>query len=76
MTLEYERTTVADQENELRFTIYVQAYGDKAKCVRSIGQTLAKTLYTVFGSRFRIVDHKSQPIEFDKDKHDWGFGET
>ena len=65
-----------DDEHEIRWTIYVKTYGHKAKCVRSIGQTLARVLYTAFGDNFRLVDHRSQLVEWDKNKHDWGFGET
>ena len=67
---------VTEQDNSLRFTIYIDTYGNKARCVRSVGQTLARLLYTAFGDRFRMVDHRSQPIEFDPAAHDWGFGET
>lgn len=65
-----------EEHHELRFTIYITTFGHKAKCVRDIGHTLCRILHTAFGNRFRIVDHRSQPIDFDPDAHDWGMGEA
>ena len=65
-----------EQEHELRFTVYVTTYGDKPKCVRDIGHTLSRFLYTSFGDRYRMVDHRSQPIDYDPSAHDWGVGEA
>ena len=67
---------MAEEELELRYTIYVKTYGTKAKCVRDIGHVLCKMLYSQFPGRFRIADHRSQPIEYDPDAHDFGVGEA
>lgn len=67
----------ADQEWDLRYTVYVRTTGnDKKQRVAAVGMTIAKALYLAFGDRFRMVDHRSEPIIFDPDAHDWGFGEA
>ena len=64
-------------EHELRYTIYVTAYGHKRKCRASVGQALARALWLAFGKhKFRIVDHRSMPIKFDPSLHDFGLGEN
>ena len=65
-----------EAEHELRYTLYVKTYGFKNHCVKAVGQTLARSLYTLFGDRVRLVDHRSQPIVFDPDAHDFGLGES
>ena len=65
-----------EQENELRFTLYVTTYGKKSKCVRDIGHALSRMCYLTFGNRYKLVDHRSQPIEYSPDDHDWGLGES
>jgi hypothetical protein len=61
----------------LRYTVYISAYGQKQKCIKDTGMTLAKMLHTAFGdNRVRIVDHRSRPIVFDPDRHDFGLGEA
>jgi hypothetical protein len=65
----------AEQDNEVRYTVYVNTYGQKRKCVLDVGQRLARMLYLEFGPNFRIMDHRSQLIEYDPKRHDWGFGE-
>jgi len=67
-----------DGEDEylLHYMVYVTAYGQKQKCIRDTGMTLAKMLHAAFGDRVRIVDHRSRPITFDPDRHDFGLGEA
>lgn len=72
----YQGEIMPEQENELRFTIYISSYGNKAKCVRDVGRTLCRILQTAFGDRVRVMDHRSKPVQFDPDAHDFGMGEA
>jgi len=65
-----------ESDHELRYTIYVKTYGDKAKCVKDIGQTLCRILRLAFGERVRVVDHRSKPVQFDPEARDFGQGES
>ena len=69
-------TPHVDEEHELVFTVRVRSYGRKSQCVRNTGIAIARALYQALGDRFTMVDHKSRPIIFDPDAHDWGFGEN
>ena len=63
-------------EHEIQFTINVKTYGVKERCVRMVGQTLAKMLYLSFGDKFTLTDHRNRVVAYDPKAHDWGFGET
>ena len=63
-------------QHEIRFTLYVDTFGDKNKCVKDSGRFLSAALYQVFGDKFRLMDHRSRPVDFDPDAHDFGTGET
>jgi hypothetical protein len=67
---------MAEETHELRFIVYVTTYGTKPKMVKDTGRVLSKMLHETFGDRFRVVDHRSNPVIWDAEAHDFGLGEA
>lgn len=65
-----------EDEHDLRFTVYVRSFGKKAKCVNDIGLTLSRVLWTEFGDKYKLTDHRSRLVEFNPKAHYWGLGEN
>ena len=65
-----------DAQHELLFRVYIPSYGRKARQVDRVGRILARVLNQAFGPGFHITDHRSRPVDFNPDAHDFGLGES